>query len=180
MLPDSPAPEADDFTKTDEVAEAPREVDDILEMVSLVELSDVYVWEERGRRIDETATEEDREPRIRQVLNVGDRDDFLGVAFRFRMSVDDRQGNEFIADYQARYELAAPAQFTSEVRAEFAERVAFFTVYPYLRASIQMTASRMGAPAPVLAIVRAGEFKLGTTMTDEAVATEFRDTVPEA
>ncbi len=41
-------------------------------MVSLVELSDVYVWEERGRRIDETATEDDREPRIRQVLNVGD------------------------------------------------------------------------------------------------------------
>ncbi|NQX22719.1 hypothetical protein [Curtobacterium sp. VKM Ac-2852] len=163
-----------------EAADSPRQVGDIHEMVELVELSDVFVWEERGRRIDETATEDDGEPRIRQVLNVGDRDDFLGVAFRFRMSVDDRQGNEFIADYQARYELAAPTQFTPEVRAEFAERVAFFTVYPYLRASIQMTASRMGAPAPVLAIVRAGEFKLGTTMTDEAVAAEFRDTVPES
>ncbi len=180
MLPDASASGTDDAAEVDGVAAAPREVDDIHEMVGLVELSDVFVWEERGRRIDETATEDDREPRIRQVLNVGDRDDFLGVAFRFRMTVDDRQGNEFIADYQARYDLPAPTQFTSEVRTEFAERVAFFTVYPYLRASIQMTASRMGAPAPVLAIVRAGEFKLGTTMTDDAVAAEFRDTVPEA
>jgi len=149
-------------------------------MVGLVELRDVYLWEERGRRIEETATDDDEAPRIRNVMNVADRNDRLGIGFRFRMTVDDRQGNEFLADFQAQYDLPEPINFSTDVRTEFAERVAFFTTYPYLRASIQMIASRMGVPAPVLAIVRAGEFKLGTLMTAEAAAAEFADTKPEA
>ncbi|MCS6586977.1 hypothetical protein NYQ25_18570 [Curtobacterium flaccumfaciens pv. flaccumfaciens] len=154
-------------------------MEDIHEMVGMVELSDVYLWEERGRRIEETAAEDDEAPRIRNVLNVAERNDRLGIGFRFRMTVDDRRGNEFLADFQAQYDLPEPVKFSTEVRTEFAERVAFFTTYPYLRASIQMTASRMGVPAPVLAIVRAGEFKLGSPMTEDAAVAEFADTKPE-
>ena len=173
MQPDASAPDSTDEAEI-------RVVDDIHEMVGMVELSDVYLWEERGRRVEETASEDDEAPRIRNVLNVADRNDRLGIGFRFRMTVDDRRGNEFLADFQAQYDLPVPVKFSTEVRTEFAERVAFFTSYPYLRASIQMTASRMGVPAPILAIVRAGEFKLGTPMTEEAAAAEFADTQPEA
>lgn len=173
MSPESPTP------TPDEDAPHARYVDDIHELVGMVELEDVYLWEERGRRITETATETDAEPRIRNVLNVADRNDSLGVGFRFRMVADDRHGNEFLADFQAQYGLPEPLTLSDEVRAEFAERVAFFTVYPYLRASIQMTASRMGVPAPVLAIVRAGEFKLGTQMANADAVAEFNDTTPE-
>lgn len=156
-----------------------RVVEDIVELVGLVELEDVFLWEERGRRIEETATGDDLEPNVRNVLNVADRTDGLGFGFRFRMIFDDRHSNEFVADFQAQYETPEPLIISKELKAEFAERVAFFTVYPYLRASVQMTASRMGAPAPVLSIVRAGEFKLGSEMTGDGAASAFEDREPE-
>ncbi len=154
-------------------------IDDIHDLVDVVSLADVYLWEERGRRIDETAEADDADPRIRNVLNVATRTDRRGIAFRFRMIFDDRHGDEFVADFQAQYEADEPFDVTDEVQLEFAERVAFFTVYPYQRASIQMTASRMGAPAPVLSIVKAGEFRLGSQMTSESALREFEDRAPE-
>ena len=157
-------------------------VDDVVELVRLVELVDVYLYEERGRRVDATGGPDD-EPLVRSFASIGSREDEdegdFGIAFRFRLVFDDRLGNEFVSDFQARYTLPAPCDITQEVRAEFAERVAFFAVYPYLRASIQMSAGRMGVPAPVLEMVRAGEFTLGDTMTDDEVESQFRDRAPE-
>ncbi|KQR31101.1 hypothetical protein [Curtobacterium sp. Leaf154] len=169
----------DDRVDGDEQLASSRVVGDIHELVELVELEDVFLWEERSRRIDETKTEGDEVPRVRNVMNVADRADGLGIGFRFRMTFDDRQGNEFIADLQAQYETPERLEVSQELRTEFAERVAFFTVYPYLRASIQTAAARMGVPAPVLAIVRAGQFKLGSPMSADAAANEFEDRAPE-
>lgn len=157
-------------------------VADVVELVSIVELGDIYLYEERGRRIEETASAEDEEPRVVSSLGVGENEaeGSFGLGFRFRIVFDDRQGHEFVADFQARYDLPGPHDISNEIRTEFAERVAFFAVYPYLRASIQMTASRMGVPAPVLSMVRAGEFQLGERMPEEEVTTQFGDTAPEA
>lgn len=158
------------------------QIADVVDLVEKVELSDVFLFEERGRRIDETRSDGDAEPRIANVMSAGERhdDDEHGLGFRFRIVFDDREGNEFVSDFQARYVLPGPFEVEEAVRIEFAERVAFFAVYPYLRASIQMTAARMGVPAPVLSMVRAGEFKLGGQMTDEDVEVSFRDRTPEA
>ena len=112
-------------------------------------------------------------------INEANGEDGFGIAFRFRIVFDDRIGNEFVADVQARYQLPELCEISKEVKAEFAQEVAFYAVYPYLRASIQMTASRMGAPTPVLGIVRRGEFKLGDEMPDEQAMADFQDRTPE-
>jgi hypothetical protein len=159
-----------------------RQIADVVELVEAVELTDVFMFEERGRRIDVTGTSDD-EPIVYSFASIGDREDDdegeYGIGFRFRIVFDDRLGNEFVSDFQARYMLQGPTDVPKAVRAEFAERVAFFAVYPYLRASIQMTASRMAAPAPVLEMVRAGEFSLGDSMSPEDVEEQFRDLAPE-
>lgn len=159
-----------------------RQIEDVVELVEAVELTDVFLFEERGRRIDVTGTPDD-DPLVQSFASIGNREDEdedeYGIGFRFRIVFDDRLGNEFVSDFQARYMLQGPSDIPKPVRAEFAERVAFFAVYPYLRASIQMTASRMGVPAPVLEMVRAGEFSLGDTMTPEDVEKEFGDNSPE-
>lgn len=158
-------------------------MNDVVELVKIVELVDIFMYEERGRRIEVTGTSDD-EPITQSFASIGNREDVdedeYGIGFRFRIIFDDRLGNEFVGDFQARYTLPGACDIAEPVRAEFAERVAFFAVYPYLRASIQMTASRMGAPAPVLEMVRAGEFSLGDSMTPEDVEREFRDNDPEA
>lgn len=166
--------------------EAARVVEDVIELVNIVSLDDIYVYEERGRRIIETATDQDpsdaSDPTITNVLNVSDmvaNDGSYALGFRFRLVFDDRIGNEFVADVQARYGLPGKCEVSADIRTEFAERVAFFAVYPYLRASIQMSASRMSAPAPVLAIVRNGEFKLGEQLPQEVGRAQFNDTAPE-
>lgn len=159
-----------------------RQISSVVELVELVELTDVVLYEERGRRIDLTGKPGD-EPIVRSYANLGDHEDEerneYGIGFRFRIVFDDRAGNEFVGDFQVRYSLPGPCEVPKEVRAEFAERVAFFAVYPYLRASIQMTASRMSAPAPVLEMVRAGEFSLGEPMPEEEVDAQFRNNTPE-
>ena len=105
--PDASAPRSTDETEI-------RLVDDIHEMVGMVELSDVYLWEERGRRVEEPASEADEAPRIRNELNVADGNDRLGIGFRFRTTVDDRCGNDFLADFQARYDLPEPVKFNAD------------------------------------------------------------------
>ncbi|MDO9398382.1 MAG: hypothetical protein Q7T71_17695 [Herbiconiux sp.] len=160
-----------------------RVIEDVVELVGLADLSDVFLYEERGRRIEQTLTgdEDGTEPLIRSVMGISglEAQEAHGLGFRFRMIFDDRRGNEFVADFQARYALGEECIVPEEIRAEFAERVAFFAVYPYLRASLQMTASRMSVPAPVLSMVRAGEFKLGDHMNEADVAENFEDNVPE-
>jgi hypothetical protein len=163
----------------------PHEVADIHEFVELVDLEDVVLFEERGRRIDETAAgegnERDSTPLVKSSMNIADyeSDTAFAIGYRFRMVFDDRSGNEFVADFEARYRLKGELHVSKEIRAEFAERVAFFAMYPYLRASIQMTATRMAVPAPVLSMVRAGEFKLGEPMTEDDVSSQFSDRDPE-
>ncbi|MFD2340749.1 hypothetical protein FGG90_10475 [Clavibacter tessellarius] len=166
---------------------------DVVELVNLVELDDMYVYEERGRRIardsnefddtdSEAAPSGESKPRIRNLMGVTELSgpDHYGIAFRFRIVFDDRAGNEFIADVQARYGLPHNCQISDDIKSEFAQEVAFYAVYPYLRASLQMTASRMGVPAPVLAIVRRGEFELGEQMSDDQTRLEFHDNAPDA
>lgn len=166
--------------------DAPRVVEDVVELVDIVNLENIYLFEERARRITHTTIDDEAvgngEPIVTNVLNISDMEsdnNEHAIGFRFRLVFDDRGGNEFVADAQAIYGLPEKCDISQDIRKEFAERVAFFAVYPYLRASIQMSASRMGVPAPVLAIVRSGEFKLGDKLAEESGELLFNDNAPE-
>ncbi|MEV7762244.1 hypothetical protein [Curtobacterium flaccumfaciens] len=155
----------------------PQQIETIEEFVGLVELRDLYVFEERARRkeVEPPTDGEEVEPEVNSALGVADAvwGDSAAIGFRFRMVFDTRAGAEFVADMEARYTLPEGCSVTEGVKEEFATRVAFMTVYPYLRASIQTMAMRLGVPAPVLGIVRQGELQVGEKFGSERVAEMF-------
>lgn len=166
-------------------ADATAPIDDILELVQLVELEDVIVREERGRRVfaavDGAEIDKEGEVRSTNALGISDieADDAIGISFRYRTVFNDGHGSEFVADMEAHYRLTEPRTATDEVKQEFATRVAFMTVYPYLRASIQGSATRLGVKAPVLGMVRQGDMAISGTLEESQVKEMFRDDEPE-
>jgi len=165
--------------------EAPSPVTDILELVQLVELEDVIVREERGRRVfaelDGAEIDKEGEVRSTNALGISDleAEDALGIAFRYRTVFNDGHGSEFVADMEAHYRLLEPRSVSDEVKQEFATRVAFMTVYPYLRSSIQGSATRLGVKAPILGMVRQGDMAISGTLEESQVKEMFRDDEPE-
>ncbi|GAA4657780.1 hypothetical protein [Arthrobacter cryoconiti] len=78
---------------------------------------------------------------------------------RFRLKVENEEAR-YEAEIAAIYSLEKPMDPSSELIAEFAERVGFMAVFPYLRESISTSASRLGLPVPVLGIMRPGDFRI--------------------
>jgi hypothetical protein len=158
-------------------------IDDIHELLPVIELEDVIVREERARRVKPIAddTEDGSEIRTTNALGIIDleSDEALGVAFRYRTVFNDGHGAEFVADMEARYRFLEPRTVSDAVKQEFATRVAFMTVYPYLRSSIQGSATRLGVKAPVLGMVRQGDMTISGTLSQDEEDDMFRDDSPE-
>lgn len=147
---------------------------DILDLVAVIELENILVNEERARRLswsdEELASREF--PISTNSLGIsGDKD---RLRFRFRALFTDADG-EYTADLEAIYVLTEPMEVEQPVLHEFASRVAFMAVYPFLRSSIFGSATRLGLPVPVLGIVRQGDMQPGDQMSEEQVAAAFQD-----
>ncbi|RQP11646.1 MAG: hypothetical protein EAS51_05245 [Microbacteriaceae bacterium] len=147
---------------------------DAAELVKVAALEDIYCNEERGRRIQWSEADLDGRtlPDIDSSMGIVREGD--AVHFRFRTIYSDVSA-EYVADWTAHFTMPANAEFADEVLQEFAEKVAFFSVYPYTRASIYGSASRLNQPVPVLGIVRQGEFQRGEKLSEEAVRALFMD-----
>jgi hypothetical protein len=152
----------------------PLKINDIHELVAAVQLGNILVHEERARRLHWS---EDELLNLNFPLaenSMGISENGLERRFRFRSRFTDASG-EYVADFEAIYSLPELADVAQPILTEFAERVAFMAIYPFLRASIFASASRLGLPIPVLGIVRQGEFSSGDQMTAEQVKSEFGD-----
>jgi hypothetical protein len=154
--------------------ETPRLVTDIVEFVGLVELDNVIVHEERSRRLMWTDEERDslEFPFTNNSLGLMVESDVY--RFRFR-SVFTDESAEYVADIEIVYSTNEVVTTEESLRHEFASRVAFMAVYPFIRASFFGSASRIGLPAPVLSIIRQGEFQLGEDMSAEQIQEAFGD-----
>jgi hypothetical protein len=154
---------------------APRVVADIHELVELIELEDIYYWEERARRVNTYSLDEGATPEERTTNSLGvsllDTGEAFGIAYRFRLVFNDGNGAEFVSDIEARYVLPERCDIAVDVQREYATRVAFMTVYPYIRASIQTMAMRLGVAAPVLGMVKQG----GMTISDDLSPEEAQE-----
>ena len=151
-----------------------RHVEEIGELVQLVDIEDILIWEERARRV--VWTEEEKAERSFPVIrnSLGVQNDAERMRYRFR-SVFSDENAEYVADAEITYLSPEPIQTTAELRSEFAERVAFMAIYPFVRASIHGSAARLNLPAPVLSIVRQGEFSLGEPLSVDEAREEFGD-----
>lgn len=78
--------------------------------------------------------------------------------------------------YAVIYKRDSEDEIPEGVRREFIERVAIMAAVPYLRESIQQAALRIQVPAPLIPILRQGQFQLRGALSDEE-ATE--DSEPE-
>ncbi|MEN2739533.1 hypothetical protein ABCS02_17215 [Microbacterium sp. X-17] len=146
----------------------------IHELVAAVNISDVVVHEERGRRIYWEDAERDDLTFPLTDNSLGMRNDGQEIGFRFRSVFSDERA-EFVADVEVIYSAQEPIIVVDEVLREFAERVAFMAVYPFVRSSIHGSASRLNVPAPVLGMVRQGEFSLGEKMSEDETRIAFGD-----
>lgn len=161
------------------MVEDARELDDIHEFLQLVDLDDIVVYEERARRVAWTEAQlEAGLPEPSMSLGVNQSDE--GVRFRFRMVLVNDVA-EYVADFESVYKAVGEETVTASKRLqqEFAQRVAFMAVYPFLRASIFGSASRLGAPRPVLGLVRQDQFEAGNELQDDEVQELFFDNKSE-
>ena len=155
-------------------------ISDIHDLVAHVDIVDFVVHEERARRVEWPGGEEPAEPR--STIRLAIRREVNRIGYRFRLTLADAAA-EYVSDIEAIYEVEGedeePPSVDIDVIKEFAERVAFMTVYPYLRTSIFGAAGRIGRAAPVMGIVRQGQFQAGVEMEIDEVEREFHDTTSE-
>jgi hypothetical protein len=151
---------------------APRRIEDIHEFLALVDLSNIVVHEERSRRIHWAEAEIAKLEFPLSENTLATQTDGRSFRFRYRMVFAD-QNAEFVADIEAVYDSSELVEIGNSLTADFASRVAFMAAYPFLRSSIFYSAHRLGLPAPLLAMVRQGEFSIGADMPQEEVQRTF-------
>jgi hypothetical protein len=149
-------------------------VETIEQLVGLVDLAGITLHEERARLVRMSEEEAER-------LDLPLYDNSLGVSkepsqidFRFRMVYTDRHA-EYVSDLSTSYVLSQSSIVSEELILEFAARVAFMAAYPFMRASIFASAARLAQPAPILGLVRQGEFSMIREMEDDEVQEAFLD-----
>jgi hypothetical protein len=128
-----------------------RDVDTIVELVDLVDLTEVRPYEASARRVDHG------EPTQELQVLLAENEDAIEV--RARMSVRTEEA-ELLADYSVVYTVGEELDISKALKAEFVERVGIMAVYPFLREAIFAGAARIQVPAPVVGLLRAGQFSM--------------------
>ncbi|MET3707381.1 hypothetical protein ABIB17_002018 [Arthrobacter sp. UYEF6] len=137
------------------VQEKRESLGDIQTFVDLVELKDVTVMGLSGA----LKTDSDGESETQFELSFAPAFKSAGLRTRFKIEFTNGKAT-FMADMAAHWEFPHAVSFKADTVIEFAERVAFMTVYPYLRESIASTAARMNQPIPTLGLIKADHFSL--------------------
>jgi hypothetical protein len=128
-------------------------VEDLLEVVELVAFE---TYEIHGVSSGKPAGAE-LEGRYDIQASFGREDDNLKFRFTLTFTFDLGQ---YKVDMASVYKLSEPVTIPEAINVEFAERVAFMAVFPFLREHVFGIATRLQHPTPVLGLVRQGGFKL--------------------
>ncbi|TFH51789.1 hypothetical protein E4J66_10745 [Actinomyces viscosus] len=135
---------------------ADRRYENARDLLPVLELNRVTAYEVAGKRVPSSETTE-----IKSSMEsmIGGEE---GVAFIFRVRQRVKTDEaEITADFEVEYRFSEPGgQISEDALVEFAEKVAFMALVPYLRESVHTTAMRLGVQPPLLGMVRQGEFRL--------------------
>jgi hypothetical protein len=136
-------------------------VSDIGDLLALIDLTGVRTFEVSGRLLEHEDTPDSEEKQDAQVL-VRETSEELLVRVRLTIQTADAQ---LVADCASIFELKEPdaeesVEIEADLKREFAERVGVMAVYPFLRESIFTTAARLQVAAPVLGLLKVGQFSL--------------------
>ena len=135
---------------------ADRRYETARDLLPVLELNRVTPYEVAGRRVSAPEVTE-MTSSMESMIGGEEGKSFV---FRVRQRVKTSEA-EIAADFEAEYRFSEPGgQISEEAQLEFAEKVAFMTLVPYLRESVHATAMRLGVQPPLLGMVRQGEFRL--------------------
>jgi hypothetical protein len=150
-----------------------RLVETFEELVPMVELLDVRFFEVSGV-VDRTAigvaetsgeAETSAESESPTQLQLGQSEDRrqIGVSVRMEAKTDLAS---FVVAAGVEYSCSEAVELTEGVKAEFANRLAFMTLVPFLREGLITTAARLRVNPPVVPLIRAGAFAVGEPRRD--------------
>ncbi|PPH11636.1 hypothetical protein C5C71_06430 [Rathayibacter sp. AY1C1] len=131
-------------------------MESIQELVRVADLDDVVHYEIRGVLVPERPEDfEANSYRIDFAELVRPEDAFA----RYRLAFEAEDAN-YLVDVGAHYSFSEPVTFDRADWVQFAEEVAFMVVFPFLREAVFSAAARLGRPAPVLGLMKRGEFRI--------------------
>ena len=138
---------------------ADRSYQSARDLLPVLDLSRVTAYEVAGRRVPSPETTEITSSMESMIGG----EEGVAFAFRVRQRVKTDEA-EITADFEAEYRFSeSGGRISKGAQVEFAEKVAFMALVPYLRESVHTTAMRLGVKPPVLGMVRQGEFRLHPT-----------------
>lgn len=142
-------------------------VSDAIELLQHVELDGIEFYELRGQSMRREVEEFEDEWGIRAAVRLDEGTLHSRFSLTFSASTA-----EYFVDLAVRYTFAADIEVPEEVAREFVEKVGIMAAFPYLRENVHGIASRMSHPAPVLGLIKQGQF---TLTPDEAAPTRPAD-----
>lgn len=138
---------------------ADRSYQSAQDLLPVLDLSRVTAYEVAGRRVPSPETTEITSSMESMIGG----EEGVAFAFRVRQRVKTDEA-EITADFEAEYRFSeSGGRISKGAQVEFAEKVAFMALVPYLRESVHTTAMRLGVKPPLLGMVRQGEFRLHPT-----------------
>jgi hypothetical protein len=167
---------ADTDTVSVEATEEPRVVD-VVDLLQLVELTEVHFYEISGRRRVQDTSDGDSSDEVdaeavipaapgHPSISVMMRSSPTFIEVRTRLALL-HEGVEFAVDAAALYRTQVPVAYTEDLRTEFAERVGVMALWPFLREALHTHAAKLRTTLPLLGLLRAGQVDLEQLSVEE-------------
>lgn len=140
-------------------------ISSIEELIQTVELADVTIFEESFRRTQEPFEQISGDVQlINSELSLHETEN--SISYKFRLKYEGN-GMEAIVDIGSAYISKKEFKVDREVALEFASKVAFMIIYPYVRSSIWSGAARLRLPAPLLGLIQPGALQINEEIASQ-------------
>jgi hypothetical protein len=131
-------------------------VESIEELVALVSLKEIRFYEV-GSRAKAIGDGQGEPPQVQLGYSQRTEDEELEDRFRFVFETDVA---DYLIELAAIYGLGEPRQIPEEIRVDFAERIGFMALFPFVREALINGAARLGKRGPLLDFMRPGDLKI--------------------
>lgn len=131
-------------------------VSDIQELVDLVSLQEIRFYEV-GSRAMASGDGTGEPPQVQVGYSQRTEGSELEDRFRFVFKTDVA---EYLIELAAIYHLSESRSVPEEIRVDFAERVGFMALFPFVREALVNGAARLGKRGPLLDFMRPGDLKI--------------------
>jgi hypothetical protein len=128
----------------------------IEDLVSLISLKEIRFYEV-GSRTKALGNGSGETPKVSLGYSERSENEELEDRFRFVFETDVA---DYLVELSAIYDLKEPRTVPQAIRVDFAERIGFMAVFPFVREALVNGAARLGKTGPLLDFMRPGDLKI--------------------